>query len=103
MMAKDMAERHADYVSGYPCGCSLDAGRCEVHAAMMRVLRRVYGSDDTRLWQAVASEVDGFGIKGSNAGDWSAWRDSSIEAVERAWRKATLPRFAAALAEVSPR
>ena len=76
-----------DYtVTPEPCGCSID-GRCDVHAAMMRALQTVYRSDDLYAFEAVGRFVDGFGTPGSNIGDWSAWRDASLDAIERAWRE----------------
>ena len=75
-----------DYSKPQPCGCSLD-GRCEVHAAMMRVIRdRAFNA--TEAFGRVGRLADGFGQPGYNIGDWSAWRDSSIPAVEAMYAEA---------------
>jgi len=76
-----------DYTKPQPCGCSLD-GRCEVHTAMMRVIRdRAYESRG-EAFTRVGRLADGFGQPGAHIGDWSAWRDSSIPAVEAMYREA---------------
>lgn len=77
-----------DYTQTQPCGCSLD-GRCEVHTAMMRVVRSAYESQDVADFHAVGRLADGFGSPGAHYGDWSAWRDASIPSLEAMWRAAT--------------
>lgn len=80
-----------DYSKPQPCGCSLDTGRCEVHAAMMRVVRSVYEDDSSSLdgrFSRIAVLADGFGAPGANTDDWSAFRDSSIPALEAMWKEA---------------
>lgn len=76
-----------DYSQTQPCGCSLN-GRCDVHAAMMRLVRSAYESIDTADFHAVGRFADGFGAPGANYGDWSAWRDASIPSLEAMWRAA---------------
>lgn len=72
-----------------PCGCSLMDGRCAVHAAMMRRIHEVaWESHSAAVWNRVGAHADGFGSPGENIGDWSAFRDSSVGAVERMWKEA---------------
>jgi len=82
------------YDSTYRCGCGLATGRCEVHSAMMKIIQRAYRGDllDARAFFAVGRYADGFGIAGDNIGDWSAWRDSTVAAVERMYHAAVAYR-----------
>lgn len=76
-----------DYSKPQPCGCSLD-GRCEVHASMMRFISERGYHGGASAFQRVGRFADGFGQPGLHIGDWSAWRDSSIPAIEAMYREA---------------
>jgi hypothetical protein len=76
-----------DYTQVQPCGCCLD-GRCDTHTAMMQAIHAVYCGENVKRFQRVGALADGFGIAGYNIGDWSAWRDSSIPAIEAMYAEA---------------
>ena len=74
-------------------------GRCPKHGRMMLDIRRRGYNGTAKAFNDVGQEADGFGEPGYNIGDWSAWRDSTVEGVEymheRAMRYPEPPRCGA--------
>ena len=67
------------------CGCSLASGKCAVHAAMSKDLYDKAYRGSPLMFHTVGRYADGFGTPGDNYGDWSAWRDSTVAAIEVMW------------------
>lgn len=80
--------REVQYVAGQPaepCGCNLEAGRCDEHRRMMELIHEVWSYGTDSATEALYAAQDGYGETGlipAQGYDWSGIRDSSIEAVE---------------------
>lgn len=80
-----MTEQHYVYQGPQPCGCNLDTGFCADHRWKMQQIRAVVDRGDSPQFDAIWALSDGYGEPGfvpEQGYDWSAIRDSSVEAID---------------------
>lgn len=75
------------YRGPQPCGCNMDDGYCSEHSGMLKSIRDAVwnGQCPASLFDAVWALSDGYGEQGfvpEQGYDWSAIRDSSLDAIE---------------------
>ena len=75
----------------YPCGCSLETGRCAVHVLMMQAIHTAWYEGPADKLPAIWAASNGYGTPGykpDQGYDWSGIRDSTPRAIHRMFEAA---------------